>query len=78
MSEQLLHEISKKLDSLMVLVAMFVIKGMKPNEAILTLNAAGLDRNVIAELVGTTPNTVSVRLSEAKARKTPSKKGKTG
>jgi hypothetical protein len=37
-------------------------------EQILFLANLGFDRNSIAAIVGTTPNTVSVRLSEAKAQ----------
>jgi len=39
-------------------------------EQILLLSNLGFDRNSIAAMVGTTPNTVSVRLSEAKAQQT--------
>jgi pyruvate/2-oxoglutarate dehydrogenase complex dihydrolipoamide dehydrogenase (E3) component len=73
-SEDVLKEISRKLDRLVALAATNAIKGMKPTEAILILGAAGIDRNVIAQVVGTSPATVSVRLSEAKAKKSSSEK----
>jgi len=41
----------------------------KPDtDQIIFLSNLGFDRNSIAAMVGTTPNTVSVRLSEAKAQ----------
>ncbi len=43
---------------------------MKPdNERILSLYMLGFDRYEIAGILGTTPETVSVRLSEARARR---------
>lgn len=69
MSDDILSEISAKLDHLVSLSAMNAVKGLKPNEAIVILGEIGIDRNLIARIVGTTPATVSVRLSEAKARK---------
>lgn len=74
MSEEGLRNITKKIDQLVALTAANAVKGMKPTEAILVLGALGLDRNLIAEIAGTTPATVSVRLSEAKSKKSSSKK----
>jgi hypothetical protein len=68
MSEDTLKKISGQLDQLIALVALNSIKGMKPTEAILTLGSVRLDRNLIAQITGSTPSTVSVRLSEAKAK----------
>ena len=76
MSDKVLNEISKKLDQLVALVGSSAVKGMKQSEAILVLGAAGLDRNLIAELLGTTPGTVSVRLSQAKSKTAPAGKKK--
>jgi len=42
-------------------------KDKTDTEQILFLANLGFDRNSVAAIVGTTPNTVSVRLSEAKA-----------
>jgi transcriptional regulator len=69
MSDELLQEICEKLDHLVLLTSASTVKGLKPNEAIVILGEVGLDRNVIARIVGTTAATVSVRLSEARARK---------
>ncbi len=74
MSDEALKKISEQLDQLVALAALNAVKGMKPTEAILTLRSAGLDRNLIAEITGSAPATVSVRLSEAKAKKNPSEK----
>jgi len=68
MSEDTLDKISEQLDQLIAVSALSAIKGMKPTEAILALGSAGLDRNLIAQITGSTPLTVSVRLSEAKAK----------
>ncbi|MGB8590797.1 MAG: hypothetical protein WCC98_16760 [Candidatus Acidiferrales bacterium] len=76
MSDELLNKISQKLDQLVALAAASAAKGMKQPDAIVLLGAVGLDRTVIAQILGTTPGTVSVRLSEAKATKKTSKKKK--
>lgn len=63
-----LAKISEQLDQLISLVAMNITKGVKPTEAIRVLGSAGVDRNLIAQITCSTPQTVSVRLSEAKAK----------
>jgi DNA-binding CsgD family transcriptional regulator len=45
------------------LLALSLIDGKKQREQIRLLAAAGMDRNEIAELLGTTANTVSVAIS---------------
>jgi len=45
------------------LLALSVIEGKKQREQIRMLAIAGLDRHEIAELLGTTPGTVSVGIS---------------
>jgi hypothetical protein len=74
MADKVLEDISKKLDQLIALTAANAVKGMKQTPAILTLGAIGLDRNLIAQIVDTTPATVSVRLSESKKKNAPEKK----
>lgn len=61
--------ILERLDQLIRLLASNTIKGMNKTKAISALGAVGLDRNLVAKIVGTTPLTVSVTLSEAKRRK---------
>jgi DNA-directed RNA polymerase specialized sigma24 family protein len=72
MVEETLEEIGRKLDRVVLLLAMNSIKDLKPNDAIVLLGEVGLERNQIARLVGTTAGTVSVRLSESKAKRKPS------
>jgi len=78
-SDEILTQINEKLEQLVRLTAANSVKGMKQADAIVVLGAAGLDRNLIAMLLGTTPNTVSVRLSQVKAasKGTSDKKKKT-
>lgn len=70
MSSQGNEELGKKLDQLIVLTAMALTATVeKKTEKILMLGQAGLDRNIIAKLCGTTPHSVSVVLSAAKKGK---------
>jgi hypothetical protein len=64
-----LGRIEEKLDQMLRLAALQMTKGLKQPPAIELLAAAGIDRNLIAELLQTTPNTVSVRLSTMKKAK---------
>lgn len=48
------------------LLALSLIDGKKQREQIELLATAGMDRHVIAELVGTTAGTVSVEMSNLK------------
>lgn len=68
MAEEILERIDTKLDTIIRLLASRSIEGKGKTEAILTLGALGLDMNLIAEIVGTTPGTVGVRLSEARKK----------
>jgi len=56
------------------LLATNLIQGKTQSESIVLLGQMGLDRNMIAEVVGASPATVSVRLSEAKSNKKGTKK----
>ena len=58
-----LSDISDQLSQLTRLVALCVIAGKKQRDQISILARAGLDRHEIAEVLGTTPGTVSVELS---------------
>ena len=51
------------------LLALVVTQDKKQADAILTLGAAGFSASEIAALLRTTTNTVSVRLSQAKAKR---------
>ncbi len=50
------------------------LKGKSDPDRIVLLDDFGFDRNSIASIIGTTPDTVSVRLSEAKKKSTEAKK----
>jgi DNA-directed RNA polymerase specialized sigma24 family protein len=68
--EQILGEISKKMDRVIRLLALNLIKDMKTQkEKILTLSSFGFGPSEIAELLGTTSGTVSVALSQARKKK---------
>jgi hypothetical protein len=58
-------------DQLRRLTALQLIDGKKQIQAIQILNAARFDRNLIAELLNTTPGTVSVTLAKTKAKASP-------
>lgn len=56
-------DIGVELRVLRRLMALSIIEGRKRKEQIRMLASAGLDRNEIAELLGTTAGTVSVEIS---------------
>lgn len=68
-NDDVLVRIEAKLDQLLRLLALQASKELKQNQAIELLNGAGFERKIIAELLGTTPNTVSVTLSTSKAKR---------
>jgi DNA-binding NarL/FixJ family response regulator len=70
-SEEILRSINTKLDQMLRLAALQIASNMKQVQAIQTLSAAGFERKLIADLLGTTPNTVSVTLAKAKAKQKP-------
>jgi DNA-binding CsgD family transcriptional regulator len=61
-SEDILREISKKLDVLIKLIAVDVAKGRELREQVRLLDQAELAPREIARILGKTPNTVSVTL----------------
>ena len=63
MTEQQFAEISQKLSLLARLAALSLVAGKKQQEQVLLLGNAGLRPREIAEVLGTTSNTVSVALS---------------
>jgi len=76
---QKLDNLDNKLDILIKLVAitssMETMKKKPQKEQIKTLSDLGLSRSLIALLVGTTPLTVSVTLSQMKKKKKQTKRG---
>jgi len=66
-----LDDLGKKIDALVQVVAISsrkerMLKGKTKTEQIIQLSNLGLSRTVVAWIVGTTPEVVSVRLSEMK------------
>ncbi|MEE8200895.1 MAG: helix-turn-helix domain-containing protein [Candidatus Acidoferrales bacterium] len=52
----------QKLDAIIRLLAASILQGRKQRDQLKVLSAAGLTPKEIANLLGTTPNTVSVEL----------------
>ncbi|MGC1120509.1 MAG: sigma factor-like helix-turn-helix DNA-binding protein [Candidatus Methanofastidiosia archaeon] len=68
--EQILEEISRRMDRIIRLLALNLVKDMETQkEKILTLSSFGFSSSEIAELLGTTPGSVSVTLSRTKKKK---------
>jgi DNA-directed RNA polymerase specialized sigma24 family protein len=63
MSQNELSELLSKLDQIIRLLALSVTRGMKQGEQIIMLSNAGFQPKEIADLLGTTANTVRVTLS---------------
>ncbi|HEY2934411.1 MAG TPA: hypothetical protein VGK99_21950 [Acidobacteriota bacterium] len=68
------HLVLAKLDQLLRVLTVSVTKGMRQNEQIALLDRVGFQPKEIADLLGTTSNTVSVALTNL--RKAKQKKGK--
>lgn len=64
-----LADISAQLSQLARLVALSVVSDKKQRDQILILSRAGMNRHEIADILGTTPGTVSVELSVLKKAK---------
>jgi DNA-directed RNA polymerase specialized sigma24 family protein len=71
MDEKQFELISKKLDAIILLLALDKEKLNEKNksDSIVYLHEFGLDNSTIALITGSTPQTVSVRLSEARKKK---------
>jgi hypothetical protein len=63
------EDVVQELRDIKKLLAFGAIKGLARKDQILTLNGAGFDNRSIADLVGTTPGTVAVTVSQAKSRR---------
>lgn len=62
------QDLGAKMDILIRLTALQVLGDRTGAEAIAILSSAGLDNDVIAEIVGTTPATVRAALSRVRRR----------
>jgi hypothetical protein len=57
------QDLGKKIDALTRLVAIGIVNGKRQRDQIRLLSIAGMNPSEIADLLGTTPNTVNVALS---------------
>lgn len=73
MSERNTDVIAAKLDVLIRLIAVGLTEGKPRQDQILLLSNAGLQPREIAELLGTSANSVSVALYQTKNKKTTSR-----
>ena len=79
MTKEILERIDTKLDIMIRLLAIKAVEGRSKTDAILELGALGLESDLIAKIVVTTPAAVRARLSEArKIGKNVSGKSKSG
>lgn len=68
MDNQQLRHISSQLDTLIRLAALLLVRGhARLSDQIDLLHRAGLKPKLIADLLETTPNTVSVQISQKRA-----------
>ena len=72
------QQIAVKLDTLIRLVAVGVCGDRPQVEKIAMLSGAGLQPKAIAEILGTTPNTVSVSLSNLRKQGRTSRRSSAG
>lgn len=70
MTENDLQMLTKKLDTIIRLMVIKTIEGKEQTEAIKLLLSAGLQAKEIADILGTTPNTVYARVSDMKKKGT--------
>ena len=75
MEDKQFEIISKKLDAIITLLAIDKLDEKTKTESIVLLSEFGLDNATIASIVGSTSNTVAVRISEAKKAKENKPKG---
>lgn len=69
MTESQYQELSKKLDLLTRLMALSLIADKQRQDQFILLSKAGVQPKEIAEIVGTTANTVRVALSQHRRKK---------
>jgi DNA-binding CsgD family transcriptional regulator len=69
MNDEAIAKLIDKMDVLIALTALGALQGKNQREQIEALSRTGLAPKAIAEVVGTSSNTVSVTLSQAKRGK---------
>jgi hypothetical protein len=70
MDDQSIEKLSRKFDVLIKLYAYQVVAGKSMPEGVPILRRIGLTSSEIADVYGTSTNTISVRLAEAKKKTT--------
>ena len=68
-NDEALQRIEEKLGQMLRLIALQSTREMKQTQAIEFLDASGFERKLIADILNTTSNTVSVSLSKSKAKR---------
>jgi DNA-binding CsgD family transcriptional regulator len=68
-----MHDVVDELRKVKRLLSILVTKGLKQREQIHVLSRVGFSPKEIAELIGTTPNTVSVTLAQIRKQSAKSK-----
>ena len=63
------EELTNELRMTNKLLVLSILQGKTQNECILLLNRVGFRQKEIAELIGTTPNTVNSAIQKAKKKK---------
>jgi len=76
MDEKTVQVLAAKLDAIIKLMVFAITEGKSQREQIRLLSAAGFQPKEIAEVVGTTPNTVRVALSNLRRHRTRRLRGK--
>ena len=69
-----MHDVVDELRKVKRLLSILVTKGLKQREQIHALSRVGFSPKEIAELIGTTPNTVSVTLAQMRKQAAISKR----
>ncbi len=68
MEKEQFEELSTSLDRITTLLAMSIIRGLKPEDQIIVLSTAGFQPSQIAGLVGKTPNAVRIILHDLRKK----------
>ena len=69
MQDKLLKLVNEKLDVVIRLHSLQIVNGLSQTDAIKVLGKSGMERKVIAEILGTKVNVVNARLSEVNRKK---------
>jgi hypothetical protein len=68
MEKEQFEELSTRLDRITTLLAMSIIRGLKPEDQVVVLSTAGFQPSQIAGLVGKTPNAVRIMLHDLRKK----------